>query len=179
LPALSRSVRWAAGFGVSVFIWDVATNIGALYLDPAMIKRTSNKNISLRLHDSYLTLIHTRRTKIMRGLTVLHSFLQRKHKTAKWQLLKFVAFRLSLKVFELSQFAFQFGYFVGERRLFLLTGERNSRRTHELCAYLTDCGNKLGVIGKAMCSFDKLSEGFSTLDCGNNFSVHSKTPNLN
>lgn len=112
----------------------------------------------------------------MRWLAVLHSTFQREYKTVKWKFLKFVTFRISLKVFEISQFVFKFAYFFGERCLFLLAGERNSGGTHEFCAHIADCGNKLGVIGKTVCGFDKFSEGFGTLDCGNNFSVHSGTP---
>jgi hypothetical protein len=123
-----------------------------------MIERTRNKKWAIWLENRYLSLAHTGCAKIMTWLPILHAFLNRKSKTAKRQFFKDIAFRLSLETFKLSQSIFKFGYFIGERRLFLLTGKSNSAGIHELCINLADCGDKVVIIGKIVSGLKQFGE---------------------
>lgn len=101
-----------------------------------------------RLQYRWLSFVHASCAKIVVWLTRLTVALQRVSKGSSWELMKLILLYLTFPIFDFSQLVFKLGYTVGERRLLLLTGERNSGGVHKLCVNLGDCGNKLVVIRK-------------------------------
>lgn len=141
--------------------------------------KTGRCLLSIRLEEKLLSGLVAIGTKPMWWLAVTHAFLQRYNGTLSLKNAdKRIALFLCFPVFELHQFFFKFAYSLGERRLFLLTGERNSGGVHELCAHLGDCGNKLGVVRKLLGGFNKFPKGFGALNGGGNFKIHGETPNV-
>jgi len=136
------------------------------------------KKVTMRLQCSFLSLIHAGCTKVVKWLTLLHTWLQRISKRFSWEFIKTITLHLTFPVFNVSQLFFKLGYLAGERRLFLQTGKRNSGGLHQFCINLGNCGNKLIVIGKAVRGLRKIKGGFSTSDCGGNFGVHEVNPNV-
>ena len=109
----------------------------------------TTQKMSIRLEYRLLSITQACCTKIVKGLAVLMSWLQRINKRLCFsKFMQLVALDLSFKIVQLSQLVFKFGYAVGERRLFLTTGERNSGGVHELYIHLVDCGNDIVKIGK-------------------------------
>ena len=131
----------------------------------------------VRLQCGFLFVIHTRCTKIVKRLALLHAWLQGKSNRSRWEFMKLVTLHLTFPVFTFSQLAFKIGYLAIERRLFLQTGERNNSSIHKLCVNLTDCGDKLVVIGKAVRRLGDLKGGFSAGNGGRDLGVHDLTPN--
>ncbi len=77
--------------------------------------------------------------------------------------MKPISLYLGFKSFNFSQLIFKFAYPIGERRLFLLTGERNSGGLHELCINLVDCGGKLVIISKVLVRRQQVANYLKTL----------------
>ena len=141
-----------------------------------MLKWASQKDFALWLESCYLAFFHASYTKVMLWLAVLHAFPHGEHKTAGLELMKLIASSLAFKVFEFSQFVFKFGYLAGERCLFILGVEGYGSGSHELGAYLADCGDKLVVVAEAMCRLKKRREMVETLDNSSELGIHGSSP---
>ncbi len=141
------------------------------------ITNRAMKIMTMRLQYCGLSLAYAGCTKIVNWLALLHAWLQSVSKRTSWERMKFVTLHLTFPVFNLSQLFFKLGYLCGERRLFLQTGESNNGGIYELCVNLTDCGNKLVVIGKSVRSFRNIKGSFCTGNGSRNFSEHDETPN--
>ena len=133
---------------------------------------------SLWLQGRFLFLVHAGCANIVRRLTAAHIWLQSVSKRTSRERLKTVALNLTFPIFNLSQFFFKVGYLCGERRLFLLTGERNSGDGHELGVHLRDCGNKLIEIGKTVRRLRNIKGYFGAGHGGGNFRKHEISPNV-
>jgi hypothetical protein len=120
----------------------------------------------------YLSLVHASCTKIVMRLSLLHARLQRVGKLAGGELEKNVSVYLLFPIFRLHHSVFKFGYAIGEQRLFLLTGERNSCHVHELGVYLGDCGDNLVVIGKSLSSRKKFAKLLETVNRRDDLRIH-------
>ena len=144
----------------------------------AFIADGTIERTSLRLQSGFLFLIHAGCTNIVRWLTVANIWLQSISKRTSREHLKTVAVNLTFPIFNLSQFFFKLGYLCGERRLFLLTGERDSGDSHKLYVHLRDCGNKLAVIGKTVRGLRKIKGYFGAGHSGGNFGKHEASPNV-
>ena len=128
------------------------------------------------LHMGYLALAHASITQIMKRLSTLHFWLQHKSSCASGELMKFVFLRFTFPVFEFHNFLFKLAYSLGEKRLLLLTGERDFVCSQELGINLGHCGDKLVIIGKRLVGAYPIADYLQTLKCSIYFCVQGMSP---
>ena len=115
-------------------------------------------------------------TQMMWWLTLLHTGLRAIGRHARSDFGKMVAFRLSIPVFQLSNFFFQVAYALGERRLLLLGCQRDSPSVSQLGVHLGDCGDHLVEISKGLVRLYKIRQHPDTLENSIDLGNHENTP---
>ena len=112
-----------------------------------------------RLQYRLLSFTYACCTNIMKGFACLHRRLENISKRPGWELKKTIALQLTFPIFKFHLFFFKLAYAIGEKQLFLVTGQRDTGCFHQLCVNLADCGNKLIVIRKMLGSRKQFLRG--------------------
>jgi len=131
-----------------------------------------------RLEYGFLSLVSTYSANKVRWLSVFGSYLNNKGKASRNELVKLVAFHLTLPVLKLSNLFFKIAYFGRLRLLFLQTSDPDYLRLHKLGVYLGDCGNNLVVIGQFFCGPKQFAKGLYALCRAKKFGKHVVTSNV-
>ena len=98
-------------------------DLGAACLALEDVGRRHAVHLAESLQYALATLLIAVGAKVMRRLAVLHARLERVHKSSRSDLVKLIAFRLSLPVFKLHDLLFQVAYPLSEFRLRAVRGD--------------------------------------------------------